>query len=236
MASLNNWTRKFGHSNLQNLVSYLLTHNTATQSFTVDGNANDVETDNAGLVFINGTPYVTSADSAYDISGEAAYADWTVSTSYTTMGTASEVTVDGRHFACILAHTSSSVATASGDKPLYGVNWRTYWRELDFFAVQAVGDTLTNGEVAYYLACCLYDGTLRLFKAYQYGGVVNEANAAATVCIPAYDPTRYCPVGLLKITSGGGGYVCGTTSTAGISVFTDLIGPVLPDPLCLDKN
>jgi hypothetical protein len=66
MASLNDWTKKFGHSVLQNLVSYLLTHNTATQSFTVDSNANDVETDNAGLVFISGIPYVTAADTAYD--------------------------------------------------------------------------------------------------------------------------------------------------------------------------
>ena len=237
MASLNDWTKKFGHSVLQNLVSYLLTHNTATQSFTVDSNANDVETDNAGLVFISGIPYVTAADTAYDISGESPYADWAVSTSYTTMGTASEVTVDGRHFACISAHTSSSTSSGSAsDKPLYGSNWRTYWRELDFWAEKAVGDTLTSGEVAYYLACCLYDWTLRLFKAYQYGGVFGTAHASATVCIPAYDATRYCPIGLLKITSAGGGFIVGTTSTAGVSVFSDIIGPVLPDPICLDKN
>lgn len=241
MASRNDWEGRFNHKTMQEIMAYLLTYNCESQVFAVDGShAENVQTTGTKMVMLNGTPTYLAADAEYDISAEAAYADWAVSTSYTTGGTASEVVQDGRHFVCILAHTSygylhthASYVEASSNQPLHGALWRTYWRELDVWAQDAAGDSLLDTYVGWYLACALADGTLRLFKAYD--STASTYGTATPVRIPCYDPTRYVAVGLLKITCSTT-FVLGTTSTATVSVFYQLIGPVLPDANLIDKN
>lgn len=241
MANRNDWTKKFAHVGVQDVIAYLLTQNMATQTFAIDANSENVQTSGGAVAFLNGTFIAAlSADAECDISAEAPYSDWAVSTSYTTTGTASEVVnSEGRHFVCIAAHTSYAYAhttTASykqvdSDEPGFGSNWRTYWRELDVWAEQGVGNSIAQDCIGYYLACALSTGVLRLFKAYS-----GTATASTAIVIPAYDPTRYIPVGLLRVAPTSGAHVLGTTSLTTVGTFYQLTGPVFPGPTVVDKN
>lgn len=238
MATRNDWEGRFNHKAMREVMSYLLTQNMESQTFAIDGTAQDVQSTGTKGVIINGTPLVLAADGAYDISAELPYADWAVSTAYTTAGILSEVVQDGRHFVCILAHTSyaydhtsSSCVMASSNQPLHGATWQTYWRELDVWAEAGVGNSIAQDMVGYYLCCALADGTLRLFKAYN-----GTATATTTIVIPAFDPTRYVAIGLLKVSPTSGAHILGTTVLTTVGVFTDLTGPVFPDVTTSDKN
>jgi len=242
----NDLEKRFNHKVMQELMSYLLSCNCESQTVAVDGaNAENIQTTGGKAAFINGIAYVLAADAELDISAQPAYADWAVSTSYVTGlvgGTSvSEVVVDGRHFVCISAHTSyaylhtsSSYVEADSNEPLHGATWRTYWRELDVWAIDGTGSSVgTASYIGWYLVCAMADGQLKVFEAFDR--TASTYGTSTPIRIPAFDPTRYVAVGLMKITSAGT-YVCGTTSTAGIVTFYQILGPIFPDLNTIDKN
>jgi len=225
MAISNDWLKKFTAKSMQNVMAYLLTQNLVSQTFAIDGvNAENVQTTGTGLALLNGA-YIASLpeDAEYDIATELPYAAWAASTAYTTGGAVSEVVnKESQHFVCIEAHTS-----AAADEPGFGANWRTYWKRLDKWAEAAVGDVVTDGTTKYFLCCALADGTLRLFKAYD---------ADLALEIPAYDSERYIPIGLLIVAASGADATIGTTALTSIGTFVDLLGPVFPAAVKLDRN
>jgi hypothetical protein len=236
MAIVNTFVDKFSYRPVQNLVRYSLTQNCESQAVVCAGAETEIDDTGTKGVIINGVPVILPVDTDYE-TADVAYADWAVSTAYTVAGLISEVVVEQRHFTCILAHTSSSVATVAGDKPLIGVNWRTYWREMDTFAVQAFGDSIPAGNVTtqtrYYLICAIAAGNLRAFKAYTGTG-------AATVQIPAFDPSRWVAVALVKLVwVGAGAYVWHTgnwNQASMTATIQQLVGPIFPDADVIDKN
>ena len=237
MASLNDWTRRFGHKSMQNLIQYLLTQNCESQAVVAAGAETEIDDTGTKAVILNGEVIALPVDTDYEAATDVAYAAWAISTSYTTGGLLSEVVVDGRHFVCTVAHTSSAVATAAGNKPLYGATWRDYWRELDAWAEDAKGDVVPIGsgtaQTRYYLVCAIAAGNLRAFKAYSGTG-------AASLVIPPYDPTRWVPVALIKVINAhtatwtfGTGNWNATSLTATVQQLT---GPVFPGASVVDKN
>lgn len=229
---INNWEKLFSYTPMRDIMGYLLSMNMEDQTIAVDSNAYDIQSTGAKSMMINGEPMLCAADAALDISAEPPYAAWAAGASYTTQGVLSEVTKEGRHFVCILAHTAS-VAGKSDDEirnePLIGAEWETYWRELKKWAVTGNLDSVADGTTKWYLVCAMIDGTLRIFKAYD------TVNAHSTVIsIPAYDPTRYCPVALVAYANTTGDTnadVIGAAATCDFGtygVFKKLTGPIIP--------
>jgi hypothetical protein len=226
MAQINAWQKMFSYQGMQMLTGYLLSQNMATQALAIDANAQDCQTTGGASCTINGQ-LITSltGDAAYDISAELPYSAWAVSTAYTPAGIASEVYMpDGKHYACILAHTSSLL-----DKPGVGANWQTYWRPLEHWAVQGAGVSVAQDKQGHYLVCALADGTLRAFKAF----IDAEVGATTPIRIPPYDPTRYVAVGYISVVPTSGSHIFGTTALTTVGTFTQLTGLVLPDPLMI---
>jgi len=233
MAVKNDWEKKFSYRIMQQLMSYMLTKNCESQVVAADANAYDLQTTGGKGVVLNGDIIALPADAAFDISGEPAYAAWAASASYVTRGALSEVThidPDGilRHYVCILAHTS-----AAADEPMVGANWATYWRLLPVWAETGDLDVVEDGETKYYLVCALYDGVLRIFKAYD---------ASGNLQIPAYDPTRYVPLAIAIYANAAGDAaddVIGAAATGDwgtYGTFQQLTGFVFPDVSLLDLN
>jgi hypothetical protein len=229
MAIEHAWVKEFSYNKMRQLMKYLLTENQLTQVLDIDATAQDIQTTGTNPAVINGVSIpVLAADAAYDVSAELPYAPWAAGNSYTAGGILSEVSNrDGTHFVCILANTS-----AVADEPGYGANWRTYWKQLDAWAVQAVGNSIPQDTQGHYLVCALADGTLRAFIAY------NTAAPAATVTlrIPPYDPERYVVVGYVSVVPTSGAHVFGTTVLTTVGTFTQIIGHCFPDPSLLDHN
>lgn len=237
MALQNDWEKIFSHRATQNLVSYLLTQNCSSQVVVAAGAETEIDDTGTAIAIINGTPVVLPVDTDCELNADRAYAAWATSTGYTTDGLVSEVTVDGRHFVCILAHTSSAVATAAGDKPLIGINWKTYWRELDAFAIDAYQEDIPDGSVTpqtrYYLVCAIAAGNIRVFKAYSGTG-------ASTLVIPAYDPTRWVALAIVKVVWVGASVfdvgVDNWNAAGATTTVWQLTGPVFPGQSVIDKN
>jgi hypothetical protein len=215
---------------MQNLMSYLLTQNCASQVIAADVATNDIQSTGTKSAIINGIPYVLAVDDAFDISAEAAYSLWATGQSYTTNSEVYHVDPDGetRHYVCILAHTS-----AAADEIEVGANWETYWRLLPVWATTGDLDSVADGATKYYLVCALSDGTLRIFKAYNATTLAVE--------IPAYDPTRYVAVALLKYANSTGDTAADVIGAATCDwgtygSFYQLTGFVIPDVSLLDKN
>lgn len=234
MALTNKLVSIFSYEAMQRVMAYLLSYNMATQALAIDGSAaEDIQTTGGADAILNGQVIkALAADAVYDISVELPYAAWAASTAYTIGGLLSEVTVDGRHFACILAHTSS--ATSSGalsNKPLYGDLWRTNWKELSRWALAGVGNSIAQDMVGWYLVCAMADGVLRVFKAYD-----GTATAATTPKIPVFDPERYIPIGMIRVAPTSGAHVLGTTALTTVGTYAQLVGPVFPDYDFLKKQ
>jgi hypothetical protein len=225
MAISNDWLKLFYSIPMHQLLKYMLSQNCESQVLAIDANAENIQTTGTKMAIINGTPVQLAADAEYDISAEAAYAAWATSQSYTLN---TEVTdEDGKHYVCISAHTSGA-----STKPTSGADWQTKWKRLDKFAVDAKGNVVAQDKQAWYLVCALNDGTLRAFLAYTPG---TEA-ATTDIVIPAYDPERYVPVGLLAVKPTSGSHTLGTTVLTTVGTFFQLCGPVLPDANKLDLN
>ena len=229
MADLNKWVKSFSYNGMRQFVAYLMSMNMATQALAIDATAQDIQTTGGAAVLINGVNIAAlSADAAYDISAELPYAAWVTATAYTTAGILSEVVAkSGAHYVCILAHTS-----AAADEPEIGVNWRTYWKKLDAWAVAAVGNSIAQDKQAHYLVCALADGTLRAFMAYTIG----TEGATTPIVIPPYDPERYVAVGLVSVVPTSGAHVFGTTVLTTVGTLTQFVGHVFPDRDLVDKN
>jgi len=231
MAIKNPWLDRYSSEPMQEYMRYALTHACGAATIAIDAVASDIQSSGGELMFINGFPYLDAGDAAYDISAELPYATWAVDTAYTTMGTASEVVgSDGNHYVCILAHTS-----AVANEPGVGTTWATYWKQLKRWAKAAAGDILPDGYSRYYLVCTLYDGTLRIFNAYD-----PENPNSGVLHIPWYDPERYCPLGFLLVANASAAnFILGTTllSAAGITdTYIDVIGRVYPNASFRIKN
>jgi hypothetical protein len=221
MGLQNDLCKRYSHDAMQDLMAYLLSYNMESQAFAIDGtNSENVQTTGTKACILNGLPIqALTVDAELDISGQSLYPAWATATEYTTgVCTTSEVVQDGRHFVCISAHTS-----AAASKPLHGADWRTYWKELKRWAVTGVGNSIAESMTGYYLACVDSAGTLAMFKAYD-----GTATASTTLKIPVFDPERYVPVGILKVSPTSGAHVLGTTSLTTVGTFSQLVGPVFP--------
>lgn len=219
---------KFSHKAAITLAEFAMTQNVETQAFAVDGvNAENVQTTGTGQAILKGHPITVAEDAELDISGDLQLTTWLTATAYTTVDLRFTTDANGHKqwYKCILNHTSSAA-----DKPGFGANWRTYWIESTNRAEQASGDVVASGDSMYYLALVNSAGTLTLVKASDSG--VLDANIELK--IPQFDPEVFVAIGTLLIDSAG--FTLGTTSTAGVSTFAQILGPVFPHPDYLDRN
>lgn len=213
----------FSHDGAIKLADYCMTFNHASQTFAVDGvNAENVQTTGTAACCINGVPIESlSADAELDISGDLQLTTWLTAQSYTTVDVR-YVEDDNGHkqwYKCILNHTSS----ASNKPGTYDeATWRLYWTESSNKAIQASGNVVASGDSMYYLCLANSAGTITLVKASDEG--VLDANIELK--IPVYDPSIFVAIGTLLIDSAT--FTLGTTSTAGVSTFAQLYGPVFP--------
>ena len=232
LGNSNGLEKQFSHKAAITLAEFSMTMNMATQAFAVDGsNAENVQTTGGAHCVINGVhiPSLT-ADAELDISADTQLGIWTTAQSYTTVDVKYVEDSNGNKqwYKCIASHTSSA-ANKPGQKDHAGATWRTYWTESSNRCENATGDVVATGYSAYYLALVDAAGTLTLVKA---GPTALDADVELK--IPQFDPSVFCAIGLLLIDSAG--FTLGTTSTAGISTFSQLIGPVYPHGDYLDKN
>lgn len=226
MAVSNAWMKKFFSINMQQVMKHLLSFNCESQVLAIDGsNAENIQTTGTKQAFLNGVPITLAADAEYDISAELPYAAWATGQSYTT--DTEVVDEEGKHWVCIASHTSGAAS-----HPLTGASSETYWKRLDKWAVAGVGNSVAQDKQAHYLVCALSSGVLRAFIAYTIG---TEA-ATTAVVIPAYDPERYVPIGLISVVPTNGAHVLGTTALTTVGTFKQFTGPVFPHADLIDKN
>ena len=223
---------RFSHKAAQTLAEFAMTMNMATQAFAVDGsNAENVQTTGGAHCVINGVHIAAlTADAELDISADTQLTAWAAAQSYTSVDVRYVEDANGNKqwYKCIASHTSAA-ANKPGQPDHVNSTWRSYWTESSNRAENAVGDVVPTLYSRYYL--CLADaaGTITLVKAGP-----KALDAAVELQIPQFDPAIFVAIGTLLIDSAG--YTCGTTSTAGISTFAQLIGPVFPHADQLDKN
>ena len=224
---------RFSHKAAQTLAEFMMTMNMATQAFAVDGsNAENVQTTGTAACVINGV-HITSltVDAELDVSADAQFGIWTTAQSYTAVDTKYVEDSNGNKtwYQCIASHTSAS-DNKPGQKDSSDATWRTYWAESSNRAEQASGNVVASGDSMYYLCLANSAGTITLVKASDEGVL----DADIELKIPQFDPSTYVAIGTLLIDSAG--FTLGTTSTAGVSTFAQLIGPVVPHADRLDKN
>lgn len=233
LGNSNGLESRFSHKAAITLAEFSMTMNMATQAFAVDGaNAENVQTTGGGHCVINGVHIASlTADAELDISADTQLTAWATGQSYTSVDVRYVEDGNGNKqwYKCIASHTSAA-ANKPGQKDSINTNgWKDYWTESSNRCENAVGDVVPTLYSAYYL--CLADaaGTLTLVKAGP-----TALDAAVELQIPQFDPSIFVAIGTLKIDSAG--FTLGTTSTAGISTFAQLIGPVYPHADQLDKN
>jgi hypothetical protein len=90
----------------------------------------------------------------------------------------------------------------------------------------AVGTVVADGGGAYFLVLAKADGTLSVWKA----GTPAALAANIALKIPAYDPTTYVAIGLIKVLPSGEAFTLCTTALTTIGSYIQLVGPVLPHP------
>ena len=223
---------KFSHAPARDFASFLRTMNMATQAFAVDGvNAENVQTTGTAAAVINGVHIASlTADVELDISGDLQFTIWVTGSSYTTQHMR-YVEHQGRKiwYACIVAHTSAAANKPDENDLRADALWKTYWTRSTQTAEQASGDYIPSLSSRYYLCLAGTDGVISLVTA---GDVALDA--AVEVRIPNYEPEMFVAIGLLLINSAA--FTLGTTSTAGVSTFIQLIGPVYPQGISIDQN
>jgi len=225
--------KQFSHKAAQTLAEFGMSMNMATQAFAVDGsNAENVQTTGTAACVINGV-HINSltADAELDISADKQLTIWVTATSYTTVDLRYVEDSNGNKqwYKCILDHTSSA-ANKPGQKDHADATWRTYWTESSNRAEQAAGNVVASGDSMYYVCLANSAGTITLVKGSDEGVL----DADIELKIPQFDPEVFVAIGTLLIDSAG--FTLGTTSTAGVSTFAQLIGPVFPHADRLDKN
>jgi len=231
--SLTNYTNtirdKFSYKNMQNLMEYLSTYNSNTQTLAIDATSQDIQTTGTGLLFFEGIPHINAVDAALDISAdtEGTLTAWATATSYSVADVRSN---DGLRYFCIAAHTSSA-----DSEPGVGQDSDTYWEYRPHGATNASGTSLAAGYDQWFMATVKRDGTLTLWVA---GDAALHDNAVCEV--PHYDPKTYCVVGFLHIANEtSSAFVVGTTGLDTASVtdtFIQVVGPVFPHKDNWDNN
>ena len=226
-----NMGSKFSHAHARDLASFLQTMNMATQVFAVDGvNAENVQDTGTAQAVIASTPIALPVDVELDISADLQLTIWATGASYTS--------VDMRYvehqgnkiwYKCIASHTSAAANKPDEDNLRDDATWKTYWVRSTQTAENGVGDVIPSLSSRYYLCLADIAGTLTLVKA---GDVALDADVALR--IPNFEPEVFVAIGHLLIDSAG--FTLGTTSTAGVSTFTQIIGPVFPQGIAIDQN
>lgn len=224
----------FSHAPARDLVSFMRTMNMATQAFAVDGvNAENVQTTGTAHAIINGVHIASlSADAELDISGDLQLTEWVTGSSYTTQHMRYVVNPSSGNkqwYKCIVAHTSAAANKPDENDLRADATWKTYWTRSTQTAEQASGDYIPTLYSRYYLCLAGTDGVITLVKA---GDVALDADVELR--IPNFEPEMFVAIGTLLIDSAG--FTLGTTSTAGVSTFAQLIGPVYPQGSAIDQN
>jgi len=226
----NSFPSKFSHMPMKMLADYLMTQNLESQAFAVDGgNGENVQTTGTKQAMIAGVPIAAlAADEELDVSADLQLTIWLTATAYTAVDVRYVTDANGNKqwYKCIASHTSSA-GTKPGQKDSVNSTWRDYWTESSNKAENAVGVVIPNLYSQYFMALCNSAGTLTLVKA---GDAALDANKE--LVIPVFDPAIFVAVGLLLIDSAA--FTVGTTSTSGVSTFTQLLGPTFPSPAALD--
>jgi len=225
---------KFNHAPARDFASFIRTENLATQDFGVDGNANDVEADGTGALVINGLEGVSGDTAVLDISADLQLTIWLTGSSYTALHMRYVVNPNSGNkqwYKCILAHTAGAANKPDENDLREDALWKTYWVRSTQTAEQASGDYIASGDSRYYLALQQADAdTLTLVTA----GPKYTLDADVELVIPNFEPEMFVAIGLLLIDSAG--FTLGTTSTGGVSTFTQIIGPTFPTGLGIDQN
>jgi len=218
---------KFSHSVARDLVGFLRTINLGTQVFAVDdASPPDVQTSSNGTEYacINGVSFLMPKDDGLDVSADLQLGVWSAAKSYTAYHMRYVVNPNSGlkvYYKCILAHTSAANNKPDEDNLRDDALWKTYWARSSQTAEAASGDYIPNLYSRYYLCLATADGVLTLVKA---GPIALDADVK--LVIPNFEPDMFVAIGTLLINSAG--FTLGTTSTAGVSTFAQLIGPVFP--------
>lgn len=226
-----NMGSKFSHAPARDLVSFMQTMNMATQAFAVDGvNAENVQTTGGAQAVIASVPIALPADAELDISADLQLTEWATAKSYTTVDMR-YVEQNGRKqwYKCIADHTSAAANKPDENNLRDDATWKTYWTRSTQTAENGVGDYIPSLSSRYYLCLADIAGTLTLVKA---GDIALDADVELE--IPNFEPEVFVAIGTLLIDSAG--FTLGTTSTAGVSTFAQLIGPVFPTGKAIDQN
>jgi hypothetical protein len=228
-----NYGTKFQYAPARDFASFIRTMNMATQIFAVDANANDVQATGVAAMVVNGVPGVFGATAALDISADVQLTIWLTAQSYTTAHMRYVVnpsTGNKQWYKCIVDHTSAAANKPDENDLREDALWKTYWTRSTQTAEQASGDIIPNLSSRYYLALCNHTAdSLTLVKA---GDIALDADVE--LVIPNFEPEMFVAIGHLLINSAG--FVLGTTSTASVSTFTQIIGPVFPTGAGIDQN
>ena len=228
-----NMGSKFSHAPARDLVSFLQTMNMATQAFAVDGgNAENVQDTGTAQAVIASVPIALPVDAELDISADLQLTEWVTASSYTAVDMRYVVNPSSGNkqwYKCILAHTSAAANKPDENDLRADAVWKTYWTRSTQTAENGVGDIIPSLSSRYYLCLADIAGTLTLVKA---GDVALDADVELR--IPNFEPEVFVAIGHLLIDSAG--FTLGTTSTAGVSTFTQIIGPVFPTGIAIDQN
>ena len=225
---------KFNHAPARDLAAFARTMNMATQIFAVDANAWDVQATGVATMAIAGVHAAHGATAVLDISGDLQLTIWLTGSSYTTAHMRYVVNPNSgikQWYKCIASHTASAANKPDENNLRDDALWKTYWTRSTQTAEQANGDYIADGDSRYYLALVQHGAdTLTLVKA----GPAGTLDADVELVIPNFEPEVFCAIGTLLINSAG--FTLGTTSTAGVSAFAQLIGPVFPTGAGIDQN
>jgi hypothetical protein len=225
---------KFSHAPARDFASFIRTMNMGSQIFAVDGgSAPDVQTSATTInVQLNGQMYILPKDDALDVSADKQLGVWAAAQSYTTFHMRYVVNPNNGekvYYKCIADHTSAAANKPDEDKGRDDATWKTYWVRSTQTAEAASGDYIPSLSSRYYLCLATSDGILTLVKA---GDIALDADVE--LVIPNFEPEMFVAIGTLLINSAG--FTLGTTSTAGVSTFAQLIGPVFPQGKAIDQN
>lgn len=221
------------HAPARDLTAFNQSMNMATQIFAVDANAEDVQATGVVAMVVNDVPGVYGATAVLDISGDLQLTVWVTGSSYTTADMRYVVNPSSGNkqwYKCIVAHTSAAANKPDENNLRDDATWKTYWTRSTQTAEQASGDYIPTLHSRYYVALSNHAAdSLTLVK----GGDI-ALDADVELRIPNFEPEMFCVIGILLINSAG--FTLGTTSTAGVSTFTQWIGPAFPQGISIDQN
>jgi hypothetical protein len=223
---------KLSYAPARDFASFIRTMNMGSQIFAVDANAWDVQTSATTIqAVLNGVHFVMAKDDALDISGDLQLSTWLLGSSYTAVDMRFVVSDQGvkQYYKCIASHTAALANKPDENDLREDALWKTYWVRSTQTAEAASGDYIPSLSSRYYLCLATSDGVLTLVKA---GDVALDADVK--LVIPNFEPEMFVAIGTLLINSAG--FTLGTTSTASVSTFAQLIGPVFPTDVGIDQN